>query len=58
MHHLLCLSLLFLPELSRSLGNDSLLLSLAGGLGLSTLGIHLLLQGPLTRLFSLGFVDL
>jgi hypothetical protein len=40
------------------LGNHSLLLSLTGSLGLRTLGIHLLLQDSLTRLFGLGSVDL
>jgi hypothetical protein len=40
------------------LGNHSLLLSLTGSLGLRTLGIHLLLQDSLTRLLSLGLVDL
>jgi hypothetical protein len=58
MHHLLRLSLLCLTELSSSLGNDSLLLSLTGSLGLRTLGIHLLLQNSLTRLLGLGSVDL
>ena len=55
--HLLCLSLL-LSKLSSSLGNNSLLLSLTGSLGLRTLGIHFLLQDSLTRLLSLGSVDL
>jgi hypothetical protein len=58
MLNLLCLSLLSVTELSLSLGNNSLLLSLTGSLGLRTLGIHLLLQDPLTRLLSLGLVNL
>lgn len=36
----------------------SLHLALAGGLGLRTLGVHLLLELPLTGLFGLGAVDL
>lgn len=55
--HLLCLGLLFVTELRLLLGNHSLLLSLTGSLGLRTLGIHLLLQDSLTRLFSLGLVN-
>jgi hypothetical protein len=57
MHHLLRFFLV-LPELSSSLGNHSLLLSLAGSLGLRTLGIHLLPQDSLTGLLRLGSVDL
>ena len=57
MHHLLRFFLV-LPELSSSLGNHSLLLSLAGSLGLRTLGIHLFLQDSLTGFLSLGSVDL
>lgn len=56
--HLLCLGLLFVTELRLLLGNHSLLFSLTGSLGLRTLGIHLLLQDSLTRLLSLGLVDL
>jgi hypothetical protein len=56
--HLLCLGLLFVTELRLLLGNHSLLLSLTGSLGLRTLGIHLLLQDSLTRLLSLGLVNL
>ena len=56
--HLLCLGLLFVTELRLLLGNNSLLLSLTGSLGLRTLGIHLLLQDSLTRLLGLGSVDL
>jgi hypothetical protein len=40
------------------LGEQSLLLSLTGSLGLRTLGVHLLLQNSLTGLLSLGSVDL
>ena len=36
----------------------SLHLALAGGLGLRTLGVHLLLELPLTGLLGLGAVDL
>jgi hypothetical protein len=56
--NLLCLSLFLLAELSSLLGNNSLLLSLTGGLGLRTLGIHLLLKDSLTCLLGLGSVDL
>jgi hypothetical protein len=55
---LLCLGLLFVTELRLLLGNHSLLLSFTGSLGLRTLGIHLLLQDSLTRLLSLGLVNL
>jgi hypothetical protein len=40
------------------LGNDSLLLTLTGSLGLGTLGVHLLLEGLLTGLLSLGTMNL
>ena len=56
--HLLRLGLLFVTELCTLLGNHSLLLSLTGSLCLRTLGIHLLLKNSLTRLLSLGSVDL
>lgn len=56
--HLLGLLLLALTEHGVSLGNNSLLLSLTGSLGLSTLGVHLLLKNTLTCLLSLGAVDL
>ncbi len=55
--HLLRLGLI-LSELCTLLGNNSLLLSLTGSLGLRTLGIHLLLQDSLASLLSLGSVDL
>ena len=56
--NLLRLSFFLISELSSFLGNDSLLLSLTGSLGLRTLGIHLLLDDSLTRLLGLGLVDL
>ena len=56
--HLLRLGLLFVTELCTLLGDESLLLSLTGSLGLRALGVHLLLKNPLTRLLSLGSVDL
>ena len=37
---------------------DALLSPLAGGLGLRTLGVHLLLDGPVAGLLGLGLVDL
>lgn len=40
------------------LGDNSLLLTLTGSLGLCTLSIHLLLDGALAGLLSLGAVDL
>jgi len=55
--NLLRLGLLLITELSSSLSNNSLLLSLTGGLGLRTLGIHLLLEDSLTRLLGLSSVD-
>ena len=58
LHHLLRLLLSIVTEQSIALGNDSLLLSLTGSLGLSTLGVHLLLKTSLTGLLSLGTVDL
>ena len=56
----LCLGLLFLLlALQRlSLGLHTLLSPLAGSLGLSTLGVHLVLEDLLTRLLGLGLVDL
>jgi len=54
---LLRLGLLFVTELGTLLGNNSLLLSLTGSLGLRTLGIHLLLQDSLASLLGLGSVD-
>ena len=56
--HLLFGLLLISASKSVSLGLDSLLSPLPGSLGLRTLGIHLLLQDPLTLLLSLGFVNL
>ncbi len=55
---LLLLGFLSIAKLCTLLGNHSLLLSLTGSLGLRTLGIHLLLQDSLTRLLSLGSVNL
>jgi len=55
--NLLRLGLFLITELSSSLGNNSLLLSLTGSLSLRTLGVHLLLDDSLTRLLSLGLVD-
>jgi len=55
--NLLRLGLFLLTELSSSLGDNSFLLSLTGSLGLSALGIHLVLDISLTRLFGLGLVD-
>ena len=43
---------------SVSLGLDTFLSPLAGGLGLGTLGVHLFLQETLTLGFCFGFVDL
>ena len=40
------------------LRRHALLAPLAGRLGLCALGVHLLLQDPLTGFFGLGFVDL
>ena len=54
----LCLLLLVVGSESESLLLDTLLSALAGGLGLGTLGVHLLLEDPLTCLLSLGLVDL
>jgi hypothetical protein len=58
LQRLLGLSLLLLTEHSITLGDDSLLLALTGSLGLSTLGVHLLLDESLTGGLSLGLVDL
>lgn len=52
------LLLLTLTHQGIPLGSDSLLLALAGSLGLGALGVHLLLEGSLTGLLSLGTVDL
>lgn len=54
---LLCLGLLFLAELGSLLGLVSLCLSLAGGLGLRTLGVHLLLEESFTCLLGLSSVN-
>ena len=43
---------------SVSLGLDTFLSPLAGGLGLGTLGVHFILQETLTLSFCFGFVDL
>jgi hypothetical protein len=56
--HVLLLGLFLIPKLRSLLSNNSLQLSLTGSLGLSTLGIHLLLKNSLTRLLGLGSVDL
>lgn len=50
--------LLLLTELCLLLGRCSLLLSLAGGLGLCALGVHLVLDHSLACGLSLGLVDL
>ena len=50
--------LLEIAHQSISLRRHSLLLPLAGSLGLRTLGIHLLLEQSLTLLLGLGTVDL
>lgn len=52
------LLLLSTTDQSFPLGSDSLLLALTGGLGLGTLGVHLLLQGLLAGLLGLSTVDL
>lgn len=49
---------LLLAQQSISLCCHSLLLALACGLGLGTLGVHLLLELGLTGLLGLGTVDL
>lgn len=49
---------LLLGHKSLPLGRDTLLPPLAGSLGLGTLGVHLLLEDPLTLLLGLGLVDL
>lgn len=57
----LCLSLgsLFLfSQQCVALGLNALLSSLASGLGLSTLSVHLFLQDSLASLLCLGLVDL
>jgi hypothetical protein len=56
----LCLGLLFLLVALQylSLGLHTLLSPLTGSLGLSTLGVHLVLENLLTRLLGLGLVDL
>jgi hypothetical protein len=54
----LLLGLLFLADKSISLGEDTLLSSFAGSLGLGTLGVHFFLEGTLTLLLGLGLVDL
>lgn len=47
-----------LTSQSISLGEDTLLSSLTGSLGLGTLSVHLLLEDTLTLLLGLGLVDL
>jgi hypothetical protein len=54
----LLLRLLVVTSQSITLSLDSLLSPLSGCLRLRTLGIHLLLEYPLTLLLSLGLVDL
>ena len=54
----LCLGLLLLGGESVSLLLDTLVAALAGGLGLGTLGVHLLLELGLTSLLGLSLVDL
>jgi len=58
LQRLLGLSLLLLTEHGIALGDNSLLLTLAGSLGLSTSAVHLLLDESLTGGLSLGLVDL
>ena len=55
---LVLLDLLHLTSQGISLGLDSLLSSLAGGLGLVTHGVHLVLQGLVTLLLGLRSVYL
>lgn len=55
---LLGLGLFLVTELCGLLGLGSLDLALAGGLGLCTLGVHLLAEDSLTSLLGLGLVDL
>jgi hypothetical protein len=50
--------LLLLAELSSALLLGTLLLPLPRGLGLRTLGVHVLLDSPLASLLGLGLVDL
>jgi len=52
------LLLLNLTSQSVPLCLDSLLSPLTSSLGLRTLGVHLILQDPLTLLLSLGLVDM
>ena len=52
------LGFLLLAQKSASLRRLSLQLALAGSLGAGTLGVHLLLDLPLTRLLGLGLVNL
>ena len=54
----LCLDSLSLALQLLPLGLLALQSPLAGSLGLSTLGVHLVLENLLTRLLSLGLVDL
>lgn len=54
----LCLLLLVVGSESESLLLDTLLSALAGGLGLGTLGVHLLLELGLAGLLGLSLVDL
>ena len=52
------LDLLLVGGQRLALCGDALLPPLAGGLGLRALGVHLLLDAPLTGLLGLGLVDL
>lgn len=54
----LVLLLLVVRSKSQPLLGDTLLSPLAGGLGLCTLGVHLLLDNSLTGGLSLGLVNL
>lgn len=56
--HVACRLCLVLASESSTLLLHALLPPLAGGLGLRTLGVHLLLQDPLAGLLGLGLVDL
>jgi len=58
MKHLFGLGFFFLSQDGRLLGVNSLNLSLTGSLSLCTLGIHLLLQDPLSCLLGLGTVNM
>lgn len=58
MHLLLGLLLLVAANQSVALLLNTLLSSLAGGLGLRTLGVHFVLKDSLALLLGLGLVNL